>query len=75
MKTIHNTYVKLESKEQFNRLIEACKEKGLKTDEYQKSKYFHGNNENRFCDWHVELLMHKKVTETKFLKLLENETI
>jgi len=73
--TIFNVYVELVNKKQFNKLIDACKEKGLNTDEYDDRLYFHSNNTKTFSDWLKPISTYTKVTESEFIDLLKKHKL
>ena len=78
-KTIFNVYVELNNDyDLFLRLINACKEAGLKTDDLTKKKdekylflFFHENDKCFFSDWCMYLPETTQVTEAEFLELLK----
>jgi hypothetical protein len=76
--TIFNVYVELNNDyDLFLRLINACKEAGLKTDNLSKKEkekylfpFFHENDTCFFSDWCMYLSETTQVTEEKFIELL-----
>jgi len=76
MKTIYNTYVKMESQEQCDRMQRVCVENGLPCligyDSFELSKTFQdfGFYKNQFAVWNLQPL-NEKISESEWSELLK----